>query len=165
MADSGPARYFYVPLNTIVLRSWMENRKYTAADARRDAALGGISEWARSGAHLSYYRPEDIAWVMPNFMQWLPVAGFKHENSVKGLHELSRGETRINNLGAPVSHGCLRLTRYGAVLARWWTPRGRNSSFTTRPPDTGRCLEAARRKRPERGVSVWRSGASGLSGC
>lgn len=124
MADSGPARYFYVPLNTIVLRSWMENRKYTAADARRDAALGGISEWARSGAHLSYYRPEDIAWVMPNFMQWLPVAGFKHENSVKGLHELSRGETRINNLGAPVSHGCLRLTRYGAVLARWWTPRG-----------------------------------------
>jgi len=124
MADSGPARYFYVPLNTIVLRSWMENRKYTAADARRDAALGGISGWARSGAHLSYYRPEDIAWVMPNFMQWLPVDGFKHENSVKGLHELSRGETRINNLGAPVSHGCLRLTRYGAVLARWWTPRG-----------------------------------------
>jgi TonB C terminal len=124
LSNSGPGRYFYVPMNTIVVKSWMENRKYTPADARRDAALGGISESQRSGVLLSRYQPEDIAWVMPNFMQWLPVAGFVHDNTVKGLHELSRGETRINNLGAPVSHGCLRLTRYGAVLARWWTPRG-----------------------------------------
>lgn len=124
MSNSGPGRNFYAPLNTIVLRSWMVNRQYTAADARRDAALGGISENQRSGAHLSYYRPEDIDWVMPNFMQWLPVGGFENDGTVKGLHELSRGETRVNNLGAPVSHGCLRLTRYGAVLARWWTPRG-----------------------------------------
>jgi hypothetical protein len=111
-------------MNTIVVKSWMENRKYTSSDARRDAALGGISQGLRSGVLLSRYQPEDIAWVMPNFMQWLPVAGFAHDNTVKGLHELSRGETRINNLGSPVSHGCLRLTRYGAVLARWWTPRG-----------------------------------------
>jgi len=124
LSNSGPGRHFYVPMNTIVVKSWMENRKYTPADARRDAALGGISESQRSGVLLSRYQPEDIAWVMPNFMQWLPVAGFAHDDTVKGLHELSRGETRINNLGAPVSHGCLRLTRYGAVLARWWTPRG-----------------------------------------
>ncbi len=124
LSNSGPDRHFYVPMNTIVVKSWMENRKYTSADARRDAALGGISEWQRSGVLLSRYQPEDIAWVMPNFMQWLPAAGFGHDNTVKGLHELSRGETRINNLGSPVSHGCLRLTRYGAVLARWWTPRG-----------------------------------------
>lgn len=124
MSNSGPGRHFYVPMNTIVLRSWMENRKYTPADARRDASLGGISESERSGVRLSPYRPEDVAWVMPNFMQWLPVDGFEHDDTVKGLHELSRGETRINNLGSPVSHGCLRLTRYGAVLARWWTPRG-----------------------------------------
>jgi len=124
MSNSGPARQFYVPMNSIVTKSWMENRRYTSADAHRDAALGGISGSQRSGALLFRYQPEDIAWVMPNFMQWLPVDGFAHENSVKGLHELSRGETRINNLGSPVSHGCLRLTRYGAVLARWWTPRG-----------------------------------------
>ncbi|MCL4801099.1 MAG: TonB family protein [Burkholderiales bacterium] len=124
MSDSGPARRFYAPMNEIVLRSWTADRKYTAADARRDAALGGISERERSGARLSYYRPEEIDWVMPNFMQWLPVGGFENDGTVKGLHELSRGETRVNNLGAPVSHGCLRLTRYGAVLARWWTPRG-----------------------------------------
>ena len=124
LSDAGPDRHFYVPLNTIVVKSWMENRKYTSADARRDAALGGISASQRSGVLLFRYQPEDIAWVMPNFMQWLPEAGFAHDSSVKGLHELSRGETRINNLGAPVSHGCLRLTRYGAVLARWWTPRG-----------------------------------------
>ena len=124
MSDAGPSRVFYAPLNTIVLRSWMLDRHYTAADARRDAALGGISDQQRSGARLSYYRPKEIDWVMPNFMQWLPVEGFGNDGTVKGLHELSRGETRINNLGAPVSHGCLRLTRYGAVLARWWTPRG-----------------------------------------
>jgi TonB family protein len=124
LSDAGPDRRFYVPMNTIVVKSWMENRKYTSADARRDAALGGIADGQRSGMLLSRYQPEDIAWVMPNFMQWLPVAGFAHDNTVKGLHELSRGETRINNLGSPVSHGCLRLTRYGAVLARWWTPRG-----------------------------------------
>lgn len=124
MSNSRPGRHFYVPMNTIVVRSWMRNRKYTPADARRDASLGGISGSARSGALLFHYRPKDIAWVMPNFLQWLPVDGFKHDNTVKGLHELSRGETRVNNLGSPVSHGCLRLTRYGAVLARWWTPRG-----------------------------------------
>jgi protein TonB len=124
LSNAGPDRHFYVPMNTIVVKSWMENRKYTSSDARRDAALGGISQGLRSGVLLSRYQPEDIAWVMPNFMQWLPVAGFAHDNTVKGLHELSRGETRINNLGSPVSHGCLRLTRYGAVLARWWTPRG-----------------------------------------
>jgi len=124
MGDSGPSRVFYAPLNTIVLRSWMLDRKYTLADAQRDAALGGISDREPSGSRLSYYRPKEIDWVMPNFMQWLPVDGFANDGTVKGLHELSLGETRVNNLGAPVSHGCLRLTRYGAVLARWWTPRG-----------------------------------------
>ncbi|MGB8436896.1 MAG: cell envelope integrity protein TolA [Burkholderiales bacterium] len=124
LSNAGPDRQFYAPMNTIVVKSWMESRKYTSADARRDAALGGIAAGQRSGVLLSRYQPEDVAWVMPNFMQWRPVAGFAHDNTVKGLHELSRGETRINNLGSPVSHGCLRLTRYGAVLARWWTPRG-----------------------------------------
>lgn len=124
LSDSGPARRFYAPLNEIVLRSWTANRRYTAADARRDAALAGISDHESSGARLSHYRHQDVDWVMPNFMQWLPAGGFENDGTVKGLHELSRGETRINNLGAAVSHGCLRLTRYGAVLARWWTPRG-----------------------------------------
>ena len=113
----------YAKLNIIELRSWAEKRPYTAADAERDVSLGGVAASQASGVRLSHY-VSGGGWTMPNFMQWQPVQGFRNNGAVMGLHQLAQGETNVYVPGAPVSHGCLRLSRYGAILNRWWTPRG-----------------------------------------
>src|SRR5262249_45471327 len=40
-----------------------------------------------------------------------------------GIHEIAGGLDSGGTFGAPVSLGCIRLNKYQAKLARWWTPR------------------------------------------
>ena len=110
---------YYSEINYINTRSWAVNRPgYTAVDAARDMEMGGVESGKMSGARFVPYN----GWVMPNFMNFVAMPGYSG-NPQNGLHEISNGESRGSNLGAPVSHGCLRLTKYGAILLRWWLPR------------------------------------------
>ena len=119
---SYPHNGYYAELNYINTRSWgsgYQRPAYTAADGQRDMEMGGVDESKMSGSRLVHYNN----WPMPNFMNFVPVSGYAG-NTQNGFHELSRGETFSPNMGGPVSHGCLRLTKYGSVLFRWWAPRG-----------------------------------------
>ncbi len=120
--SSHPEYGYYAELNIINTRSWGtggQRPAYTDADAQRDMEMGGVEESKMSGARHVYYK----GWAMPNFMNFVAVPGYKG-NALNGFHELSAGETFSPNMGGPVSHGCLRLTKYGSVLLRWWAPRG-----------------------------------------
>lgn len=119
--NSVPERGYYGEINFINTRSWGVNRQeYNASiDGPRDLEMGGVDAKNLSGPRFVPYK----GWVMPNFMNFLALPGY-HSNPDNGLHEISNGETYGSNLGAPVSHGCLRLTKYGAILLRWWVPRG-----------------------------------------
>ncbi len=122
--NSAPERRrTYGELNQITHRSWMTTRSYTDRDGDRDQVLGGVDSSKIRGLRYTRYTSGGNV-VLANFMKWDGLPGFEVPNFYGGLHELSRGETNVNNLGAPVSHGCLRLTLYGSIFARWWTPLG-----------------------------------------
>lgn len=121
-----PRHTYYSEMNYINTRSWdiYSRAPYNQSlDGPRDIEMGGIDESRMSGHREVWYGDEGHRYAMPNFMNFVPAPGFTG-NSQNGLHEISGGETLASNLGAPVSHGCLRLTRYGAILMRWWIPRG-----------------------------------------
>lgn len=113
----------YGELNSITHRSWMTQKSYSERDGDRDEVWGGVDSGKIRGLRYTRYTSGGNV-VLANFLKWDGLPGFEVPRFYGGLHELSRGETNVNNLGAPVSHGCLRLTLYGSVLARWWTPLG-----------------------------------------
>ena len=112
----------YDSLNLVTLRSWAKDRNYSALDAKHDVETGGVAAGQSSGLHLSHYTGGG-GWVMPNFVKWDAAPGFETRGYM-GMHQLTQGESPIVVPGSPVSHGCFRLSKYGAVLNRWWTPFG-----------------------------------------
>jgi hypothetical protein len=110
-----PLYRYYAPINFIKSRSWSSDRRYTPADARRDARMGGgsagIVPFANGG------RPIE----MPNFLHFLPMPGYVGEKA-NGIHQIAGGLDSGGRFGAPSSLGCIRLGRFQAKLARWWTP-------------------------------------------
>jgi hypothetical protein len=107
---------YYAPINFISNRSWSSDRRYTPADARRDERMGGGS------AHIAMFENGGNPIEMPNFMHFLPAAGYAGERA-NGIHQIAGGLDSGGTFGAPVSLGCIRLSKYQAKLARWWTPR------------------------------------------
>jgi len=109
-----PSRY-YAPINIIKSRSWSSDRRYGPADARRDARMGGgragIVPFSNGGNPIE----------MPNFLHFVPMDGYPGERA-NGIHQIAGGLDSGGTFGAPVSLGCIRLGRYQAKLARWWTP-------------------------------------------
>ena len=59
---------------------------------------------------------------MPNFLHFLPAQGYTGETH-NGIHQIAGGLDSGGTFGAPVSLGCIRLNKFQAKLARWWTPR------------------------------------------
>lgn len=112
---SPPLYRYYAPINFINSRSWSSDRRYTASDARRDARMGG--GLARTVPFANDGEPIE----MPNFLHFLPMSGYTGEPG-NGIHQIAGGLDSGGTFGAPVSLGCLRLGRYQAKLARWWTP-------------------------------------------
>lgn len=112
---SPPLYRYYAPINFINSRSWSSDRRYTPADARRDVRMGG--GLARTVPFANDGEPIE----MPNFLHFLPMAGYTGEPG-NGIHQIAGGLDSGGTFGAPVSLGCLRLGRYQAKLARWWTP-------------------------------------------
>ena len=110
-----PLYRYYAPINFIKSRSWSSDRRYTPADKRRDALMGGgsagIVPFANGG------RPIE----MPNFLHFLPMPGYVGETQ-NGIHQIAGGLDSGGTFGAPVSLGCIRLGKFQAKLARWWTP-------------------------------------------
>ena len=110
-----PLYRYYAPINFIKSRSWGSDRKYTPADARRDARMGGgsagIVPFANGGNPIE----------MPNFLHFLPMPGYPGETA-NGIHQIAGGLNSGGTFGAPVSLGCIRLGKFQAKLARWWTP-------------------------------------------
>jgi len=106
---------YYAPINFIKSRSWSSDRRYTPADARRDARMGGgsagIVPFANGGNPIE----------MPNFLNFRPMPGYTGETA-NGIHQIAGGLDSGGTFGAPVSLGCIRLGRFQAKLARWWTP-------------------------------------------
>jgi hypothetical protein len=111
-----PLYRYYAPVNFINTRHWSSDRRYTPADVRRDARMGGGDAipipFANGGNPIE----------MPNFMNFLPMPGYTGE-TLNGIHEIAGGLDSGGTFGAPVSLGCIRLNKYQAKLARWWTPR------------------------------------------
>ncbi len=88
-----PYRY-YAPINFIKSRSWSSDRRYTPADARRDARMGGgsagIVPFANGGNPIE----------MPNFLHFNPMPGYPGETA-NGIHEIAGGlELRRNVRGS-----------------------------------------------------------------
>jgi hypothetical protein len=114
-----PLYLYYAPINIIKSRNWGSDRKYTPADARRDARLGG------GGARIvPYIDPDDgEAIEMPNFLHFVPADGYPGERR-NGIHPPAGGpdSAELASLGAPVSLGCLRVLQFQSKLMRWWTP-------------------------------------------
>ncbi len=114
---STPTLYtYYAPINFINTRHWSSDRRYTPADARRDARMGGGD--AIPIPFLNGGNPIE----MPNFMNFLPMPGYTGE-TLNGIHQIAGGLDSGGTFGAPVSLGCIRLNKFQAKLARWWTPR------------------------------------------
>jgi hypothetical protein len=110
-----PYRY-YAPVNIVQSRNWSSDRPYTPADARRDERMGGGSSRPvpfQNGGH-----PIE----MPNFLHFLPAPGYPGERA-NGIHQIAGGLDSGGTFGSPVSLGCIRLNKFQAKLARWWTPR------------------------------------------
>ena len=110
-----PLYRYYAPVNIIKSRSWSSDRRYTPADASRDARMGGGS--AGLVPFLNGGNPIE----MPNFLNFRPMAGYPGEPA-NGIHEIAGGLDSGGTFGAPVSLGCIRLGKFQAKLARWWTP-------------------------------------------
>ena len=111
-----PLNRYYAPINFINTRHWSSDRRYSPADARRDARMGGGDAipipFANGGNPIE----------MPNFMNFLPMPGYTGE-TLNGIHEIAGGLDSGGTFGAPVSLGCIRLNKFQAKLSRWWTPR------------------------------------------
>lgn len=111
-----PLNQYYAPINFINTRHWSSDRRYSPADARRDARMGGGDAipipFANGGNPIE----------MPNFMNFLPMPGYTGE-TLNGIHQIAGGLDSGGTFGAPVSLGCIRLNKYQAKLSRWWTPR------------------------------------------
>jgi len=110
-----PLYRYYAPVNIIKSRSWSSDRRYTPADASRDARMGGGS--AGLVPFLNGGNPIE----MPNFLHFVPADGYVGERA-NGIHQIAGGLDSGGTFGAPVSLGCIRLGKYESKLARWWTP-------------------------------------------
>jgi hypothetical protein len=106
---------YYAPINFIKSRSWSSDRGYTPVDARRDARMGGGS------AGTVPFENGGNPIEMPNFLHFLPMPGYMGQTA-NGIHQIAGGLDSGGTFGAPVSLGCIRLGRFQAKLARWWTP-------------------------------------------
>ena len=110
-----PLNRYYAPINFINTRHWSSDRRYTPADAKRDVRMGGgdgiAIPFANGGNPIE----------MPNFMNFLPMPGYTGE-TMNGIHEIAGGLDSGGTFGSPVSLGCIRLNKFQAKLARWWTP-------------------------------------------
>ncbi|HXF88503.1 MAG TPA: L,D-transpeptidase [Xanthobacteraceae bacterium] len=111
-----PLNRYYAPMNLINTRNWSGDRSYGAADARRDARLGG------GDARIIPFHNGGNPIPMPNFMHFVPAPGYMGSTG-NGIHEIAGGLDSGGTFGAPVSLGCIRLNKYQAKLARWWVPR------------------------------------------
>jgi hypothetical protein len=112
---SPPLYRYYAPINTIASRNWSSDRRYTPADARRDARMGGGA--ARTVPFANDGEPIE----MPNFLHFLPMPGYTGQTG-NGIHQIAGGLDSGGTFGAPVSLGCLRLGGFQSKAARWWTP-------------------------------------------
>lgn len=112
---SPPLYRYYAPINVIKSRNWSSDRRYTPADARRDARMGGGA--ARTVPFANDGEPIE----MPNFLHFLPMTGYTGETG-NGIHQIAGGLDSGGTFGAPVSLGCLRLGGFQSKVARWWTP-------------------------------------------
>jgi hypothetical protein len=110
-----PPPHYYSPVNVVSSRNWSSDRRYSPADARRDLRMGGGT--ARKVPFLNGGHPIE----MPNFMRFVPEAGYSGSTG-NGIHEIAGGLDSGGTFGAPVSLGCIRLNKFQAKLARWWTP-------------------------------------------
>jgi hypothetical protein len=110
-----PLYRYYAAINLIESRNWSSDRRYSPADGRRDLRMGGgharIVPFANGGYPIE----------MPNFMHFVPVAGYSGLRG-NGIHQIAGGLDSGGTFGAPVSLGCIRLNKFQAKLARWWTP-------------------------------------------
>jgi hypothetical protein len=111
-----PDNKYYAPINVIAKRNWSSDRRYTPADAKRDERMGG------GHAHIAMFENGGNPIEMPNFLHFLPDKGYVGERA-NGIHQIAGGLDSGGTFGAPVSLGCVRLSKYQAKLARWWTPR------------------------------------------
>ena len=114
--QSPPYNGYYAPINFINTRNWSSDRIYGAADARRDARMGG------GDARIVPFNNGGNPIEMPNFLHFLPMPGYPGEPG-NGIHQIAGGLDSGGTFGAPVSLGCIRLNKFQAKLARWWTPR------------------------------------------
>ncbi|MBK8008111.1 MAG: L,D-transpeptidase [Rhizobiales bacterium] len=111
-----PDNKYYAPINVIAKRNWSSDRRYTPADAKRDERMGG------GVPHIAMFENGGNPIEMPNFLHFLPDKGYVGERA-NGIHQIAGGLDSGGTFGAPVSLGCVRLSKYQAKLARWWTPR------------------------------------------
>jgi hypothetical protein len=110
-----PLYRYYAPINFINSRNWSSDRRYSPADARRDERMGG------GGARIVPFANGGRPIEMPNFLHFLPEAGYNGETQ-NGIHQIAGGLDSGGTFGAPVSLGCIRLNKFQAKLARWWAP-------------------------------------------
>jgi hypothetical protein len=115
-----PNNNYYAPINFISTRNWSSDRRYTPADAKRDERMGGGRQ------HIAMFENGGNPIEMPNFLHFLPQKGYTGERA-NGIHQIAGGLDSGGTFGAPVSLGCVRLSKYQAKLARWWTPQ--NAKF------------------------------------
>src|SRR5262249_45703784 len=54
-------------------------------------------------------------------LRFVPAAGYPGSTG-NGIHQIAGGLDSGGTFGAPVSLGCIRLNKFQAKLARWWTP-------------------------------------------
>ena len=111
-----PNNNYYAPINVIAKRNWSSDRRYTPADAKRDERMNGGVQ------HIAMFENGGNPIEMPNFLHFLPAKGYVGERA-NGIHQIAGGLDSGGTFGAPVSLGCVRLSKYQAKLARWWTPR------------------------------------------
>ncbi|MBY0532170.1 MAG: L,D-transpeptidase [Xanthobacteraceae bacterium] len=111
-----PNNNYYAPINVIAKRNWSSDRRYTPADAKRDERMNG------GHSHIAMFENGGSPIEMPNFLHFLPDKGYIGERA-NGIHQIAGGLDSGGTFGAPVSLGCVRLSKYQAKLARWWTPR------------------------------------------
>ena len=115
LRNGPPPQRYYSPINVISSRNWSSDRRYSPADAHRDMRMGG--GYARIVPFLNGGHPIE----MPNFMRFVPAAGYSGSTG-NGIHQIAGGLDSGGTFGAPVSLGCIRLNKFQAKLARWWTP-------------------------------------------
>lgn len=134
-AGGGPPRTYYAPINHVNSRRWAtEWARYQDFDRWRDYDMGGAyvgrPQDSQEGGRVLYYTNNGTA-EMPAFVNFVPDPGYPGERG-NGFHERSRAEVTASQLGAPVSHGCIRLTDFASKFLRWWIPLGAKTFFAYR---------------------------------